>query len=119
MWPQLLSHLGMQLKVWFVRKTSIPFRTNSCVYLCKFIVPSAVLLSECQNGKKNVITKELRDWRKKGNKDREPKCSHYSVKFAARWINMREQQLVKQRTFCYVTSIGCLQTMNTYSSQFK
>ena len=42
MWPQLLSHLGMQIKVWLVRKH--PSRLGmqlkdpvykSCVYLCK------------------------------------------------------------------------------------
>ena len=47
------SCLGMQLKV-PVYKT--------CVYLCKFVVPSAVtalaVLSQCQNGKKNCDESE-------------------------------------------------------------
>ena len=115
-WPQLLSHLGMQLKVWLVHKTSVHLG-QTAAYTNVSLFSYRCFIVRMSKWQKNVMRKELRDWCKKGNKDREPKCSHYSVKFAVRSINMKEQQLAKQRTFCYVTSIGCLQTMNTYSSQ--
>ena len=41
--------------------------------------------------------KELRDWCENGSEDREPKCSHYPVKSAARSMSTREQRLAKQR----------------------
>ena len=59
------------------------------------------------------MRKELRDWCKKGSKDREPKCSHYSMKFAA-----REQQLAKQRTFllCMVKCLKPCSLPGTFST---
>ena len=45
--------------------------------------------------------KDLGDWRENGSEDREPKCSHFSMKSAARSTSTREQsmqQLAKQKS---------------------
>ena len=76
---------------------------KTCVHLCKFIIPIAVValavsLSWCQNGKTMMSArkKELGDWRE-NESNKEPKCSHYPLKSTARLMSTREQWLAKQR----------------------
>ena len=57
LWLQLLSCLGMQLKVWLVHKHPSHFSTSKW--------------------QKIVTKKELGDWYENGSEDREPKFSHY------------------------------------------
>ena len=79
-----LSCLGMQLNVLFIQ-------------LRKFIVSSAVacLQSHCCDVKMaencDDSRKELENWQENGSKDREPKCSHYPVKSAARSMTTKER----------------------------
>ena len=89
-WPQLLSYLRMQLKVWLMCKHLPRFGmqlrilfTKCCVDLHKFIIPSAVVvltvsLLQHQNGKTLWWEhgREVKDWRKDRSNAREPKCSH-------------------------------------------
>ena len=96
-WPQLPSHLGMQLKVWLLHKhPSHNLVTKSCVHLHKFIGPSAiaalVVNVAMSKRKNNCDESKERAGRltRKHSKDKDPKCS---VKSVARLTNMNEQRL--------------------------
>ena len=75
-----------------------------------------------------VRKKDLGDWCKNGSEDKEPKCSHFPMKSAARSMGMREQSmqwLVKQKSAWVFRSDHILmfgevfETLLTFSNSFS
>ena len=105
-WPRLLSHLGMQLKLWFVceHPSRLGIQLKDPVYKVVYTYVSLLfpvlswclwfhscnikMAENCDESDKEIARRLM--WN--GSKDREPNCSHYPVKSAARLISTRAKK---------------------------